>query len=479
MPSPETVRAEKARRRLTDYCRYVDDSYVVAEPHRRLLAALEAVERGDCHRLIVQMPPRIGKSLTTSIRFPAWFLGRDPDRKVLLGSYSADLAYDFSRRCRNELREHGQGLFGIELADDSAAVSRWGINGREGYFAAAGVGGPFTGRGGDLLVIDDPVKGAEQADSELYREKVKSWYRSDARTRLHPGGRVVVVQTRWHEDDLAGWLQDEARKGSGERFEVLSLPMLSEADEPLWPERYDAEECGRIKLAVGSRAWEALYQQRPAPDGGAILKREWWKRYRELPPVMDEVVLSIDATFKDKDSSDFVVIQAWGRLGTRKYLLDQRRARMGFSQTCQAIRDFRAALVDRRLKPDSVLIEDKANGSAIIETLRHERTGIDGVIAVEPKGGKVARARNVEAQVEAGQVFLPDEAPWVGDFIEECAAFPNGKHDDQVDAMTQALVRLSSSDGDGWVPTIPGQQAEQRTGTTPRTSGWVSRDVEM
>ncbi len=273
------------------------------------------MERGDLKRVIICMPPRLGKSLTSSVRFPAWFMGRNPDRRVLLGSYGASLAYDFSRQCRNELRDFGPKVFGVGIADDSAAVDAWDLQGKRGGLCAAGVGGPFAGKGADLLLIDDPIKNAAEADSATYREKVKRWYQTDGRTRLAPSAAVILIQTRWHSDDLAGWLIDEGKRGTGEKFTLIEIPMIDEEGTPLWPEQYDEEACAAIRVAVGSRAWSALYQQRPSPAGGTIFNRAWWKRWRELPPVLDEVLLSVDCSFKDKETSDFVTIGTWARKG--------------------------------------------------------------------------------------------------------------------------------------------------------------------
>lgn len=285
----------------------------------------------------------------------------------------------------------------------------------------------------NCLLLDDVVKDREAAFSQVQREAVWEWYRTVARTRVHPGGAIVLVMTRWHQDDLAGRLLAEAKKG-GEQWDQLTLPMVNDATRDiLWPERYSPEEVAGIRAAVGSYAWEALYQQRPTSPAGEVFKREWWKFYRAAPE-LDELLLSADCTFKDLSTSDFVVIQVWGRKGAARYLLDQVRGRMGFGATVQAIR----AMAAKWPRATTKLIEDKANGSAVIETLRKE---IPGIIAVNPEGGKEARAAAVSPQVEAGNVHLPEAAPWCGDFVEECAAFPRGQHDDQVDAMTQALIR--------------------------------------
>ena len=390
---------------------------------------------------MVFMPPRHGKSQVVSKKFPAWYLGRNPNNEIIITSYAADLAYDFSRMARNTLRDWGH-LWDVQLAADSSAVGRWGINEHAGALMAAGVGGPITGRGAHVAIIDDPLKNWEDALSETIRQKVWDWYLTTLRTRLAPGGAIVLVMTRWHEDDLAGRLLAEASIG-GEKWEVISLAAEAEKDDPLgrkpgewlWPERYPPTEYEDTKTALGTQKWVALYQQRPSPPEGSIIKRQWWQYYREPPAKFDEIIQSWDCAFKDLSTSDFVVGQVWGRVGAEYYLLDQTRDRMDFPATLQAVRQLTSKWPRARAK----LIEDKANGTAVIQVLKKE---IPGIIAVEPQGGKEARASAVSPSIEAGNAYLPQNAPWVKDFVDECAAFPNGAHDDQVDAMSQALMRF-------------------------------------
>lgn len=415
----------------------------------RLCDALEAVERGEITRLMVFMPPRHGKSEIVSKKFPAWYLGRNPDKEIILSSYAADLAYDFSRIARDTLAERGPELWQVQVASGSSAVGRWGVEGTRGGCVAAGVGGPITGRGANVGIVDDPFKNAEEAASATIRDKVWEWYRSTFRTRLAPGGAIVLVMTRWHEDDLAGRLIAEMQSG-GEQWTVIEMQAEAEAGDPLgraigetlWPEHgFDRAWAEATKRAVGSYFWQALYQQRPSAPEGELLKRNWWKRYAVMPPPawFDEIIQSWDMTFKDSLSSDYVVGQVWGRKGADRYLLDQVRARLDFPASLAAVRTMAARWPTAR----AILIEDKANGPAIIATLRRE---IPGLIPVEPQGSKAARVSAVSPQIEAGNVYLPDPtlAAWVGDFIEECAAFPNGAHDDQVDAMSQALIRMAA-----------------------------------
>ncbi len=429
-----------------NFCRKVTRDRWRPARHLVILAdKLMDLACGRITRLMVFMPPRHGKSYLCSRLFPAWYLINNPDKRVILTSYGASLAFTFSRRVREIVREHGQWLAEVELAEDSSAVDRWDLKGREGGLVAAGVGGPITGHGGDIVLVDDVIKNIAEANSRAYREAVWDWYVSTLRTRLEPGAGLAIIMTRWHHEDLAGRLLAEMESG-GEQWEVLKLPALAEEGdplgrapgEPLWPERYDKKALEDLRKTLGSFLFSAIYQQRPSPDEGGMLKRSWWKFYRQAPAAFDEIIQSWDMAFKETSTSDYVVGQVWGRKGADKYLLDQVRDRMDFPATIQAVRSLSAKWPQARAK----LVEDKANGPAVIATLKRE---IPGLIPVEPQGSKEARVAAVSPDIEAGNVYLPDPsiASWIGDFVEECAAFPNGQNDDQVDAMSQALLRLS------------------------------------
>lgn len=395
---------------------------------------------------MVFMPPRHGKSEFISRYSTAWILGKFPDTRIILASYEADFAATWGRKSRDLLEEHGPSLFGIRVSGKSSAANRWDIEGHEGGMVTAGVNGPITGKGADIGIIDDPVKNDQEAMSVTYQERTYEWYKSTFRTRLQRDGAIILIMTRWHENDLAGKLL-AAQEEEGEKWEVVSLPAIAEDDDPLGrefgqplcPDLFTKDALESIKKAVGSYWWASLYQQRPSPAEGGIFKRNWWQYYRRVPDRFDEIIQSWDMTFKDTKTADFVVGQVWGRKGANKYLLDQVRDRMDFPATIQAVRTLSAKWPQARAK----LVEDKANGPAVIATLKNE---IPGLITVNPEGGKVVRAQAASPDIEAGNVYLPDPsvAPWVYDFIEECAAFPNGVNDDQVDAMTQALIRFAN-----------------------------------
>ena len=391
--------------------------------------------------LAISLPPQHGKSMAITETLPSWALGRHPLWRVIEISYSEDFAVRFGRRNMAKVEEFGN-LFNIKLADSPRNATDFELSNHVGGMISRGITSGVTGQPCNLMIIDDPIKNQMEADSETYRERIHNEWISSFRTRLAPGAKVILIQTRWHEDDLAGRLIDQEPN-----IEVLNLPCEAEDNDPLGRAVGDslAPEIGKdnnwlvqFKAAYsgsqGTRAWNALFQGRPTSAEGNLLKREWWQYYGEAPEMM-ETILSVDATFKDGKNNDYVAIQAWGKRDANCYLLDAIKKHMDFPETVEAIRAMKAKWPKARL----VLVEDKANGSAIIQVLRRE---IPGILAVNPEGGKVARANAVSGSIEAGNVWLPKYGAFTADFVEECAAFPTGAHDDQVDAMTQALNRL-------------------------------------
>ena len=436
------ARRELARRDYTAYCRYVHRNKWEPGPHHLLISdKLQAVMRGEIKRLMVWMPPRHGKSMQITETLPSYYLGKRPDDQVICVSYGVDLAERFGRANRQKVSEYGQQMWGISLSRSSSSATSWGIEGHTGGMRSVGIGGGITGQGADLLIIDDPVKNREEAESKTTQDKIAAEYQSTLYTRLHPGAAIIIVMTRWHEDDLCGRLL--AQQEDGDTWEVLSLPAIAEsADDalgreigtPLWPEHgFDRDWAEATRRSVGAYTWASLYQQRPAPAEGGLIKRAWWRYYDDLPDMMDKII-SVDAAFKGNEENDFVSIQTWGKRDADMYLIDKDKRHMDFPATVQAIRDMYAKHPDT----SCILIEDKANGPAIISMLQRD---IPGVVPVNPQGGKVARANAVSPAIEAGNVWLPRTA-WADDLVEEAAVFPNGKHDDDVDAMTQALNRF-------------------------------------
>lgn len=419
-------------------------------PHVELIdAALQDVAAGRCLRLIVTMPPRHGKSQLCSATFPAWYLGRYPERRVILASYEAGFAATWGRKARSLIEEWGPRVFGVKVDARSSAADRWDIEGHAGGMVTAGVGGGITGKGAHCLIIDDPLKNAEEAQSQTIRDKVWEFYLSTAFTRLesNPEGAVIVIATRWHEDDLIGRLlaQPEDEFEEQEQWRVLNLPAIAEEGDALgrepgaalWPGRFPIERLERIRnrltSRLGSRWWWALYQQRPAPEEGGIIKLDWLKYWDTLPQAATWIQ-SWDMSFKDTDDGSFVVGQVWCKSGADCYLVHQVRGRWDFPQTQEQVK----ALTQLYPQAAAKLIEDKANGPAIIASLKRV---VPGLIPVQVEGNKEARLSAVSPLFESGNVWLP-HAHWVADYVSEMISFPNAAHDDQADTTSQALRHL-------------------------------------
>lgn len=449
-------------------------------PHLRLLDdRLRALADGLISRLMVMMPPRHGKSWLASQYFPAWYVGARRGR-IILSSYEATFAASWGRLARDVIGEWGPALWPewARVSETSAARNWWeleGAGGEHGVMMTAGAGGALTGKGGDLI-CDDPVKNAQEANSEVMREALWQWYVTTFRTRLRPGGFILLIQTRWHDDDLAGRLLKQMERGEGEEWHVLKLPAIAEQDEeipllcnpnlppfrrkagePLWPEMFDLATLAQTKAAVtyeqGGDAWPALYQQTPTLGSGAVWRREWFgegRRYsyaRMLAAKRDgklrselgirRIGQSVDSAWKEGVHNDFSVIATWGVTDTDFLLLDVWRERVEYPKLKAAIADAAA-----KWHPAAIWIEDRASGTAAIQELRHS-TRLP-ILAYDPGGtSKVARAQLVTPLAEAGHVKLPDSgAEWLADWIEEHVRFPKAAHDDQVDTSSMALAML-------------------------------------
>jgi len=438
-----------------------------------IIEHLEAVTYGQIRNLLMNVPPRHMKSLLVAVFWPAWEWIRWPERRWLYSSYGAQLSIRDSIKCRRLIEspwyQHRWGDR-FSLTSDQNTKGRFD-NDRSGYRLATSVGGAATGEGGDRIICDDPHN-VHEAESDAIRKATLDWWDVVISTRVNDpktAAKVVVMQ-RCHQQDLGGHLLEQGGwehlclpaeyEGPGRATSIGWSDPRTEQGELLWPDRFGPQEIESLKVSLGSYAAAGQLQQRPSPAGGGMFKRYWFRYWQprgaNLPPVIvrlpdgtqasiiavdlchqvDDQIQSWDCSFKDLHTSDYVVGQAWARVGAVYILTDQVRARMDCPTTVKAVREL-------SLKwPGSVakLIENKANGSAVIQMLALE---IPGILPVNPEGGKVARAAAVSPLIEAGNVYLPHPqyAPWVNDFIEECAAFPNGAHDDQVDAMTQALLR--------------------------------------
>jgi predicted phage terminase large subunit-like protein len=485
------LRAEKARRNLHEF---VKQAWPVLEPStpfvngihvEAICAHLQAVTEGRVANLIINVPPGHAKSLLAAVFWPAWVWIDAPQTRWLFASYAASLSVRDSLKCRRLIEsEWYQQNWGhrYQLTGDQNQKHRF-ENDRTGYRIATSVGGSATGERADVVVVDDPHS-VDQAESDAERRTAVEWFNGTMSTRLNDfgTGHKIVIQQRLHEADLTG---DLLGKGG---FEWLGLPAEFEperrcttsigwtdprqvAGELLWPDKVTAAHLEGLKVSLGSYRYAGQYQQRPAPAAGGIFQRGWWRfwgpAHRDLPPValrlpdggvlnirvvpvpaqFDTMIQSWDMAFKDKDNSDYVVGQVWGVKGADCFLMDQFRGHLDMPATKEAVR----MLSEAWPKAGAKLVEDKANGPAVIQELRHH---VDGLIEVQPDGGKIARAHAVSPIVESGNVYLPHPsiAPWVEALIEETAVFPHGRHDDQVDALTQALNRLRQTSGIFRVP---------------------------
>ena len=447
---------ETARARLLFFVKLTMNAYDPQPFHVKIASALESVERGDTKRLIICMPPRYGKTELASVRFPAWFLGRNPDKRVIQASYAAGLARTFGRKARNLLTTDAyRAIFdGISTAQDTKAADEWNIANHDGGYISAGVGGGLTGHGGDVCLIDDPFSGPEDAQSKLMRDKAWEWYTDVLKTRVQGLSAIILIQTRWHEDDLAGRLlaeddtcercnkrtaehdDDHPFKRLGDGWTLVEFPALTETDDgydALWPARHDVGELLRLR-AQNPRTFASLYQQRPAPQEGNLFKREWFQHvYRDLPE-NSYCIQAIDTAYKTGVGNDYSVIATWATNGTNYYLVDIWRGRVEYPDLRRMI-----AAKAEQYKPRGILIEDAASGQSVIQDLR--RNTPLPIIPERPKGSKEDRADAVSHVFESGRVFVPDQ-PWVATWMDEHLIFPNGTNDDQVDTTSMALGRL-------------------------------------
>ena len=451
---------EIARNKLSFFLEY--ESYGDWKPAKHLLyltKKLEAVERGEIKRLMVFMPPRHGKSEVVTKKFPAWYLGRNPDNEVIISSYSADLAYDFSVIARETLRKHGSDLFDVDVSDTRSAVAKWNIKNHRGGLAAAGVGGPITGRGAHLAIIDDPFKNWEEASSKTIRDKVWSWYRSTLYTRLAPGGAIVLVMTRWHEDDIAGRLMQMMEDDKGSEWEIIKFKQYADDNDPLgrkegetlWPERFPQEQIKETKEVLGSYLFTAMHQQEPSPEGGAIFKRSFYRYFYEQDGYY--ILMSPDGSKKkyekskcwkfqtcdpaatEKENSDFFVLTTFAVTPNKDLLIvDVFRER---AETVKHISILRMQMAKHN--PDYIGIENRTFGLNIIQTARNEGMPI---IPLEADKDKVSRSRVIAARYEIGTVYHRLNAEWLTDVEDELTKFPNGEHDDVVDTISYAGIEL-------------------------------------
>lgn len=453
----EEVRREIARRSLHEFIQYINPEYITSHFSETVCASLDnfliEMMAGKRPILILGAPPQHGKSDIVSRYLPAYFFGKYPDMRVAGLSYGKDLASDMNRDVqRIMMSEEYKALFPESCLNAKRVVTveieakrnseTFEIVGRKGAYISQGIGGPLTGKKVDLGIIDDPIKNAKEALSPVTKKATWNWYISTFKTRLSKNSGEIIMATRWATDDLSGRVID-----SSDKAKVLAFPAINERGEALVPELHPIDSLLEKKALFGDYFWSAMYQQTPKPGDGQIFHEEFARYYlpKDLPDTFDEVIHSWDMTFKDNDGTDYVVGQVWGKKGANAYLLYQIRKRMSFTETLKAVK----LLVEKYPQARRKLVEDKANGPAVIDTLK---TTVSGLVPIEPDGSKIARAHACTAEWEAGNVWLPhkDIAPWVTETVEEITTFPFAGHDDTVDAMTQALRYLYQKKGGGF-----------------------------
>ena len=424
-------------------------TFISGRHHAIMASAFERVANGECKRLIINMPPRHTKSEFASYLLPAWFLGKYPNKKVIQTSHTAELAVGFGRKVRNLVdQEAYKQLFPeLSLQSDSKAAGRWNTSKGGDYFAI-GVGGAVTGKGADLLIIDDPHSEQEAALAEMNPEvydKTYEWYTSGPRQRLQPGGAIVVVMTRWSLRDLTARVLKSSAQRGGDEWEVIEFPALMPSGSPLWPEFWSKEELSSLKEELPNSKWMAQYQQQPTSETSAIIKRDWWQTWeKEDPPDVDFILQSWDTAFEKTNRSDYSACTTWGVFyqpdadGVNRaniILLNAYRERMEFPTLKKtAVEQYEG------WEPDALIVEKKASGSPLIYELR--AMGIPVQEYTPTKGNdKISRLNAVSDLFASGMVWAPSTR-WAEEVIDEVASFPAGEHDDYVDSVSLAMMRF-------------------------------------
>ena len=435
---------EEASEKFMPFAHHVYENFIEGRHHRIISEKLERVARGELKRLIINMPPRHSKSEFASFLMPAWFLGRNPKLKIIQATHNTELAVRFGRKVRDLIDDPAyKEIFpDTNLKEDNKGAGKWGTTAGAEYFAA-GVGAAITGRGADLLIIDDPHS-EQDALSESAFDNAYEWYTSGPRQRLQPGGTIILVMTRWGKKDLTGRLL--AQQGSdvmSDQWEVVEFPAILPSDKPLWPEFWDKDALLSIKASLPVGKWNAQWQQQPTASESAIIKRDWWQNWEkeEIPPVK-YILQSYDTAFSKKETADYSAITTWGIFTPEEggpdniILMDAQRGRWNFPELKE-----KAFEEHEYWEPDMVLVEAKATGTPLIDELRLR--GIPALGFSPGKGrDKVTRMHMVAPLFEAGVVWAPSDKKFADEVIEEVVSFPNGDHDDFCDSMTLALMRF-------------------------------------
>ena len=437
-----------ARDKFMVYAKHVYDGFIEGRHHKIIAEKLEAIAKGKLKRLIVNMPPRHSKSEFASYLMPSWFLGRNPKLKIIQATMNTELAVRFGRKVRDLIADpiYAEIFPDTDLKQDSQAAGRWETSAGGEYFAA-GVGAAMTGRGADLLIIDDPHSEQDALSTSAY-DTAYEWYTSGPRQRLQPGGTIIIVQTRWSKKDLTGRLLGaQARDLMADQWEVVEFPAILPSGEPLWHEFWKKEELLKVKASLSVGKWNAQWQQNPTSEEVAMVKRDWWQLWeREDTPRLDYIIQSYDTAYSKKETADYSAITTWGVFEPKEngeqhlILLDAKKGRWNFPELKEIAVD-----QNEYWEPDMMLIEAKASGASLADELRMLNLPVTTFSPGRRKGGggmdKTTRMHMVSPIFESGKVWYPDEK-FADEVIEEVASFPNGDHDDYCDSMTMALLRF-------------------------------------
>jgi len=433
---------EKAQTDFMSFVKRVWPEFIEGSHHKKIAEKFNDLANGKIKRLIINMPPRHTKSEFASFLLPAWMIGRRPKLKIIQSTHTTELAVRFGRKAKTlmDMPEYKE-IFPTRLREDSQAAGKWETE-QGGEYYAAGVGSAITGRGADLLIIDDPHSEQDALNVDAL-ERAYEWYTSGPRQRLQPGGAIVMVMTRWNTKDLTGSLLRESGNIKSDKWELIEFPAILPSGKPVWPEFWKLEELEGVKASISLQKWNAQWMQNPTSEEGAIIKREWWRKWeKDFIPPLQHVIQSYDTAFLKKESADYSAITTWGVFynnedsGPQLILLDAVKDRFEFPELRRI-----AYQQYQYWQPETVLIEAKASGLPLTYELR--KMGIP-VINYTPSRGndKHSRVNSVAPLFESGQIWAPIDKEFAQEVIEECAAFPYGDHDDLVDSMTQAVMRF-------------------------------------
>jgi predicted phage terminase large subunit-like protein len=437
----EKVKEEKVHKDFLTFVKSMWPDFIQGSHHKKIADQFNRLAEGKINRLIINMPPRHTKSEFASFLLPAWMIGRNPKLKIIQTTHTTELAVRFGRKAKHLIDSQDyKKYFKTTLREDSQAAGRWETD-QGGEYFAAGVGSAITGRGADLLIIDDPHSEQDAMNPEAL-ERAYEWYTSGPRQRLQPGGKIVVVMTRWSLKDLTGSLIGAQKGIKSDQWEVIEFPAILPDEQPVWPEYWKLSELESVKASLSIQKWNAQWMQNPTSEEGSIIKRDWWRKWdKDYIPELYHVIQSYDTAFLKKETADYSAITTWGVFypnpdsGPNLILLDAMKERLEFPELRR-----RALEQYHYWKPESVVIESKASGLPLTYELR--KMGIPVINFTPSKGNdKHSRINAVAPLFESGQIWAP-EAAFAEEVIEECAAFPFGDHDDLVDSMTQALMRF-------------------------------------